>query len=467
MRRQGHARAVRRVRQLAAGPRRRRDHRDRDRAGPDPAGPRQGQREEDPGHPGRRRQRARTATSRATTGRTRRAPASCCPTRSSSSSGPRAATSRSRTSPPAWGATRTDAFRKASRARTRSRSPPTTRPTPRTSCRSRARPSPTNLTKYPDLKAYWFTFDTTGQVGGQVIQSKYPGKKFPDRPLVATFHADLGTLELMRKGEIDVMSEANYDAASWMGIDQMAEFFAPRHGALEGEPARLARRRRPVHLRDRHQGQPPARGASTSRPSGTSRPTSSRSGTRSSSPAPSRDGRRPSPRRRYCAATGPSTSQTDAATELPRSRAPRRRATCRSPEPGARPGAGARPLDRDLHVRRVRLQRPATTAATSCSAGDERARHGPRGVGRRRRRRPRRRRRRRRRRPSPSTRSSAAARARAAAPATTNRCDRRTVHGCTPAAPGGYAETMTVPAAQRPPAAGRDAARDGARWSSR
>ena len=35
-------------------------------------------------------------------------------------------------------------------------------------------------------------------------------------------------------------------------------------------------------------------------------------------------------------------------------------------------------------------------------------------------------------------------RCRAGAP---NRCDRRMVYGCTPAAPGGYAETMTVPAA--------------------
>lgn len=84
----------------------------------------------------------------------------------------------------------------------------------------------TELTQYPDAKAYWFTFDTTGQVGGQVISAKYPGKSFPDRPLVATFHADLGTLQLMRQGKIDMTSEANYDAGVWEGIDNLAEFFA-------------------------------------------------------------------------------------------------------------------------------------------------------------------------------------------------------------------------------------------------
>jgi ribose transport system substrate-binding protein len=83
-----------------------------------------------------------------------------------------------------------------------------------------------NLTKTPDLSAYWFTFDTTGQVGGGVIDAKYKGKTFPDRPLVGTFHADLGTLALMKKGQIDLASEANYDAANWIAGDQLAGFFS-------------------------------------------------------------------------------------------------------------------------------------------------------------------------------------------------------------------------------------------------
>lgn len=80
----------------------------------------------------------------------------------------------------------------------------------------------TEITQYPDAAAYWFTFDTTGQVGGGVISSKYPGKEFPDKPLVATFHGDLATLGLIAKGDIDLISDVNYDASSWMGIDGIA-----------------------------------------------------------------------------------------------------------------------------------------------------------------------------------------------------------------------------------------------------
>lgn len=128
--------------------------------------------------------------------------------------------------PAAWGATRTDAFRKDVKGQDAVKITADYQTDAANLVPFTRKAVADNLTKNPDLKAYWFTFDTTGQVGGQVIQAKYPGKQFPDRPLVTTFHADLGTIELMRKGAIDVTSDVNYDAASWMGIDQMAEFFA-------------------------------------------------------------------------------------------------------------------------------------------------------------------------------------------------------------------------------------------------
>ncbi len=81
----------------------------------------------------------------------------------------------------------------------------------------------TQITQNPNVKAYWFTFDTTGQVGGQVIQSKFPGKEFPEKPLVATFHGDLATLQLIESGAIDMESDVNYDAAVWEGIDGIAQ----------------------------------------------------------------------------------------------------------------------------------------------------------------------------------------------------------------------------------------------------
>jgi ribose transport system substrate-binding protein len=84
----------------------------------------------------------------------------------------------------------------------------------------------TQITQNPNVKAYWFTFDTTGQVGGQTIQSKYPGKEFPEKPLVVTFHGDLATLQLIESGAIDMESDVNYDAAVWEGIDGIAQELA-------------------------------------------------------------------------------------------------------------------------------------------------------------------------------------------------------------------------------------------------
>jgi ABC-type sugar transport system substrate-binding protein len=128
--------------------------------------------------------------------------------------------------PAAWGATRTDVFRKEVEGQDAVKITADYQTDAANLVPFTQKAVTDNLTKNPDLKAYWFTFDTTGQVGGGVIQAKNAGKKFPDRPLVATFHADLGTIELMRKGAIDTTSEVNYDAGAWIGVDQMAEFFA-------------------------------------------------------------------------------------------------------------------------------------------------------------------------------------------------------------------------------------------------
>jgi ribose transport system substrate-binding protein len=82
------------------------------------------------------------------------------------------------------------------------------------------------LTQNPNLKGYWFAFDSAGQAGGPAIAAKFPGKKFPDRPWVVTFHADLGTQDLMRKDAIDEVLDVPYDAAGWVAVDQAAEYFA-------------------------------------------------------------------------------------------------------------------------------------------------------------------------------------------------------------------------------------------------
>jgi ABC-type sugar transport system substrate-binding protein len=86
------------------------------------------------------------------------------------------------------------------------------------------------IQQYPDAKAYWFTFDTTGQIGGTVLAAKYHGAAFPKAPLVVTFHGDPATFTLMRQGDIDATSDTNYDAGCWIAIDQTAEYLA-RHRA--------------------------------------------------------------------------------------------------------------------------------------------------------------------------------------------------------------------------------------------
>jgi len=136
--------------------------------------------------------------------------------------------------PAAWAKLRTDQYRNWVKTQSKVKIVATTITDAANLVQSTRKTVADQLTAHPDVKAFWFSFDTTGQVGGQVISAKYPGKSFPDKPLVATFHADLGTLALMAKGNIDVTSEANYDAASWIAMDQLSGFFA-RQTAISKE----------------------------------------------------------------------------------------------------------------------------------------------------------------------------------------------------------------------------------------
>jgi len=140
--------------------------------------------------------------------------------------------------PAAWAKTRTDQLRAALKAQDTVKSIADTT-TDATDLVQFTRKTVTDqLTQHPDVKAFWMAFDTVGQVGGQVVAAKYKGKTFPDRPLVVTFHADLGTLDLMRKGDIDFTSEVNYDAGVWIGIDNMAELFARKTPMMqENQPS--------------------------------------------------------------------------------------------------------------------------------------------------------------------------------------------------------------------------------------
>ena len=58
------------------------------------------------------------------------------------------------------------------------------------------------------------------------MAAKFPGKEFPERPLVTTFHADPATQDLIRGGQVDAVADVAYDIGSWVGVDQLLEFFA-------------------------------------------------------------------------------------------------------------------------------------------------------------------------------------------------------------------------------------------------
>jgi ABC-type sugar transport system substrate-binding protein len=91
------------------------------------------------------------------------------------------------------------------------------------------------LTADPKVKAIWISFDTAGQAAGQVVQSRYGTKKFPEKPLVVTFHSDPSTQVLMRQGAIDAVVDNNYDGTAWEMVNAVAEHFArgkpfPKYG---------------------------------------------------------------------------------------------------------------------------------------------------------------------------------------------------------------------------------------------
>jgi ABC-type sugar transport system substrate-binding protein len=132
--------------------------------------------------------------------------------------------------PAPWATTRTDQLKAAVKSDPKLKITASTQTDPTNLVNGTRKTVVDQITANPKLKAFWFAFDSAGQAGGQAVQSKYPGKSFPDRPLVATFHADLGTIDLMRKGAIDEVVDVPYDAGAWIATDQLLEHWARKKG---------------------------------------------------------------------------------------------------------------------------------------------------------------------------------------------------------------------------------------------
>jgi ABC-type sugar transport system substrate-binding protein len=82
------------------------------------------------------------------------------------------------------------------------------------------------LTKEPNLGAFALCIDTDPVAVASVVQSKDPGKQYPERPLIVGSLGDLANLELIRKGQIDATTETALGATAWIAVDQLAGHFA-------------------------------------------------------------------------------------------------------------------------------------------------------------------------------------------------------------------------------------------------
>ena len=86
------------------------------------------------------------------------------------------------------------------------------------------------LTQHPEAKVYWSSFEASIQPAAQAVATVAKGRRFPQAPLVVTFHADLGTQQLIRQGLVDAVADNPYDASAWAAVDSAAEYLA-RHRA--------------------------------------------------------------------------------------------------------------------------------------------------------------------------------------------------------------------------------------------
>ena len=82
------------------------------------------------------------------------------------------------------------------------------------------------LTAYPDVDALLGGADYTLPVMGQIVTQRFPGVEFPDRPLVVGYLDGMVNLNAIRHGGADALATMRLDACGWVGIDQVAQYFA-------------------------------------------------------------------------------------------------------------------------------------------------------------------------------------------------------------------------------------------------
>lgn len=78
------------------------------------------------------------------------------------------------------------------------------------------------LAQHPEANVLYFSFESAVSAGAQEVANKFPGKQFPERPLVVSYHAYLSTLELIRQGKVDAVADSPFQASAWAAVDSAA-----------------------------------------------------------------------------------------------------------------------------------------------------------------------------------------------------------------------------------------------------
>jgi ABC-type sugar transport system substrate-binding protein len=99
------------------------------------------------------------------------------------------------------------------------------------------------LTRYPKLSAILIGTDADSAGIVPVVAKKFPGKQYPDRPLVVGAFGDLAQLAMIRRGQMDAAIETPIESTAWIAVDRITEYLArktsPPDGPHTGYPLNL------------------------------------------------------------------------------------------------------------------------------------------------------------------------------------------------------------------------------------
>ncbi len=90
------------------------------------------------------------------------------------------------------------------------------------------------LTRFPNLSAIWVAFDIAVPGAGQAVFEKYQRASFPKRPLVVGFNANTASLQWIKRGSIDALSDTAFEDTCWTAVDQFAQYFANGTKPVQG-----------------------------------------------------------------------------------------------------------------------------------------------------------------------------------------------------------------------------------------